>query len=88
MSNDQKSYLDIFGKKLAKHHLIGKEGTIIDVDVIIVTAPIPVIVEMNTLDEKNRPKSKDPEFWNIWTGKDRREINWGAIVDEWQRENK
>lgn len=50
-------------------------------------APIPVIVEMNTLNEKNRPKSKDPEFWNIWTGKDRREINWADIVDEWQREN-
>ena len=50
-------------------------------------APIPVIVEMNTLNEKNRPKSKDPEFWNIWTGKDRREINWTDIVDEWQREN-
>ena len=50
-------------------------------------APIPIIVEMNTLNEKNRPKSKDPEFWNIWTGKDRREINWTDIVDEWQREN-
>lgn len=50
-------------------------------------APIPVIVEMNTLNEKNRPKSKDAEFWNIWTGKDRREINWADIVDEWQREN-
>lgn len=50
-------------------------------------APIPVIVEMNTLNEKNRPKSKDPEFWNIWTGKDRREINWKDIADEWQREN-
>ena len=30
-------------------------------------APIPVIVEMNTLEEKNQPKSNDPDFWNVWT---------------------
>ncbi len=49
-------------------------------------APIPIIVEMNTLEEKDRPKSKDPQFWDVWTGKEEREINWKDITDEWQKE--
>lgn len=49
-------------------------------------APIPIIVEMNNLEEKDRPKSKDPEFWDVWTGKEMREINWKDITDEWQKE--
>ncbi|WP_319414963.1 ATP-binding protein [Marispirochaeta aestuarii] len=49
-------------------------------------APIPIIVEMNTLDEKDRPKSKDPEFWDVWTGVEEREVNWQDIADEWQKE--
>lgn len=49
-------------------------------------APIPIIVEMNTLREENRPKSKDPEFWDVWTGIQEREVNWKDITDEWQKE--
>jgi DNA helicase HerA-like ATPase len=49
-------------------------------------APIPVVVEMKTLAEKYRPKSKDPEFWNVWTGGQKRAINWKEIVDDWQKE--
>jgi DNA helicase HerA-like ATPase len=49
-------------------------------------APIPVVVEMKTLEEKYRPKSKDPEFWDTWTGNIKREINWKEIVYSWQRE--
>lgn len=49
-------------------------------------APIPIIVEMNTLKEDDRPKSKDPEFWDVWTGKQKREVNWKDITDEWQKE--
>lgn len=50
-------------------------------------APIPVIVEMNTLDDKCCPKSKDPEFWDVWTGKEERDIDWKSISDEWQKED-
>jgi hypothetical protein len=50
-------------------------------------APIPIIVEMNTLEDKDRPKSKDPEFWDVWTGKQEREVNWKNISDEWQKED-
>jgi DNA helicase HerA-like ATPase len=52
-------------------------------------APIPVIVEMNTLEEDYRPKSKDPDFWDVWTQNgdiEDRIINWKSIADEWQKE--
>lgn len=49
-------------------------------------APIPIIVEMHNLDEHHRPKSKDPEFWEVWTGVEKREINWKEIAEEWQKE--
>lgn len=47
-------------------------------------APIPVIVEMNTLEETYRPQSQDPEFWAVWTGEKMRPINWKEIADKWQ----
>ena len=50
-------------------------------------APIPIIVEMNTLSDDERPKSKDPDFWDVWTGKEEREVNWKDIADEWQKED-
>jgi len=49
--------------------------------------PIPVLVEMNELSEKERPKSKDPEFWEVWTNKKERKINWNDITNEWQEKN-
>lgn len=48
-------------------------------------APIPVIVEMRTLDENHCPKSKDPEFWDVWTGLSERNVNWKEIAAEWQQ---
>ena len=50
-------------------------------------APIPVIVEMNNLEESNRPQSKDPEYWDVWTRKEERDIEWKNICDEWQNED-
>lgn len=47
--------------------------------------PIPVLVEMNELPETQRPKSKDPEFWDVWINKEQREIDWQSIVNEWQQ---
>ncbi|GAB6119509.1 ATP-binding protein [Dysgonomonas termitidis] len=46
--------------------------------------PIPVLVEMNHLPKEHRPKSNDPEFWDIWTGKKDRVIDWNKIVNDWQ----
>lgn len=46
---------------------------------------IPILVEMNELPKKQQPKSMDPDFWDVWTGKTKREIKWDEIVKEWQR---
>lgn len=47
-------------------------------------APIPVLVEMKELSLDHQPKSKDPDFWDVWVGKSERKINWPDIVKEWQ----
>lgn len=47
-------------------------------------APIPTLVEMNYLHEEQRPKSEDPDFWDVWTRKKERKIDWDKISKEWQ----
>lgn len=49
--------------------------------------PIPTIVEINELKEEHRPKSKDPDFWNVWIGKNERKIDWNKIANDWQVKN-
>jgi len=49
--------------------------------------PIPVLIEMNELKEEYRPQSRDPDFWDVWTCKKERIIEWGKIADEWQGES-
>lgn len=52
---------------------------------------LPILVQMNALPEEHRPKSEDPDFWAVWSGKDskgqtvERPVNWGSIADEWQQ---
>lgn len=55
---------------------------------------MPVLVRMNALPEHQQPKSADPDFWAVWSGKDidkngnevsvERAVDWKAIADEWQ----
>lgn len=44
---------------------------------------LPVMVRMNYLDEKYRPKSDDPEYWNVWTDSDR-VVDWNTVASRWQ----
>lgn len=44
---------------------------------------IPTLVEITELPESQRPRSSDPSFWKVWTGEEKRPINWKEIVDEW-----
>lgn len=44
---------------------------------------LPVMVRMNYLEDKYRPKSDDPEYWNIWTQSDRT-VDWQRLSDDWQ----
>lgn len=52
---------------------------------------LPVLVQMNALPEDHRPKSADPDFWAVWSGKDSaggevaRSVDWKAIADDWQQ---
>ncbi len=50
--------------------------------------PIPVLVEMNELEKEKRPDSKDPDFWDVWIGIKKREIDWHKIATDWQNEGK
>lgn len=53
-------------------------------------AELPTMVRMNDLNFDERPHSDDPDFWDVWTGKDKdgkdveRRINWSKIANEWQ----
>ena len=50
---------------------------------------LPVMVRMNDLPKEKQPQSADPDYWDVWTGKDPvgnpvvRNPNWKAVVDDW-----
>lgn len=46
--------------------------------------PVPILVEISELPITHCPRSEDPEFWNVWTGKKERAINWQDIVSSWE----
>jgi len=45
---------------------------------------LPVLVRMNDLPESQQPQSDDPDFWDVWTGKEDRQIDWKKVADDWQ----
>jgi hypothetical protein len=51
---------------------------------------LPVMVKMNDLPKSQQPHSDDPDFWNVWTGKDengktvKRKADWKSVADDWQ----
>lgn len=51
---------------------------------------LPVLVKMNDLPESQQPRSDDPDFWEVWIGKDnkgkpvKRDADWKKIADDWQ----
>lgn len=52
---------------------------------------LPVLVRMNNLPKSQQPHSDDPDFWNVWTGRDddgkpvARKADWKPIVADWQK---
>jgi len=52
---------------------------------------LPVLVKMHDLPESQRPRSDDPDFWDVWTRKDEkgetvtREIDWKTVAEAWQQ---
>jgi DNA helicase HerA-like ATPase len=45
--------------------------------------PLPVLVEMRELPKAERPQSDDPDFWDVWTGKKERNIDWENVEQQW-----
>lgn len=51
---------------------------------------LPVLVRMQDLPRDQQPQSDDPDFWEVWTGKDsdekpvERSVDWKALADDWQ----
>jgi len=54
---------------------------------------LPVLVKMNDLPKSQQPRSDDPDFWEVWTGKNAegktvgRDVDWKKIADEWQQKS-
>lgn len=46
---------------------------------------LPVLVRMNHLPKEQQPQSDDPDFWDVWTGKAKRSVDWKIIADDWQQ---
>lgn len=44
---------------------------------------MPVMVRMNYLEDKYRPKSDDPQFWRSWKN-DEQTVKWDDISTKWQ----
>ena len=47
-------------------------------------AELPVLVQMRELPKEQRPQSSDPDFWDVWTRKKARDVDWRKIADDWQ----
>jgi uncharacterized protein len=48
-------------------------------------APLPVLVRMRDLPKDQRPQSDDPDFWDVWTRKVPRPVDWQPIVNDWTK---
>lgn len=50
---------------------------------------LPVLVRINDLPANARPRSSDPDFWDVWTGKNsngspvERKYDWQEVVSDW-----
>ncbi|MBZ5644557.1 MAG: ATP-binding protein [Acidobacteriia bacterium] len=50
--------------------------------------PIPVLLEMDELPYEQRPRSADPDFWDVWTLAKERSVDWVAISKDWSGNKK
>lgn len=54
---------------------------------------LPILVKIRSLSADQQPQSDDPDFWDVWTRKDKdgneikRPVNWKSISDDWQEKD-
>ena len=75
---------DNFGNLLSELPQLPTQKAIILGSVVTV----PTIVDINELPKTCRPKSDTPDFWNVWTHKEERNLDWKPVVDQWQNKCK
>jgi DNA helicase HerA-like ATPase len=44
---------------------------------------LPTLVEIGELDLEHRPRSSDPQYWDVWTGSEERPSDWTTVLDDW-----
>lgn len=47
-------------------------------------AETPTLVRMNDLAADQRPKSDDPNYWDVWRGAVERNVDWETVAQDWQ----
>ena len=47
---------------------------------------LPVLVEMRELALEEQPQSSNPDFWDVWTYREQRDVDWNKIAVDWQRD--
>lgn len=51
---------------------------------------LPLFVKMNDLPKSQQPRADDPDFWDVWIGRDPagkevvRKADWKKVADDWQ----
>lgn len=45
---------------------------------------LPLLVKMRYLERDQQPQSDDPDFWDVWTRTEKRDVDWQMIADDWQ----
>ncbi|MEE9904214.1 MAG: DUF87 domain-containing protein [Chlorobium sp.] len=48
-----------------------------------IASKVPALLEVQHLDDHQRPASDDPDFWNVWTKEEPRSIDWDKITNDW-----
>lgn len=48
-----------------------------------IASKVPVLIEVEDLEKEHRPESEDPDFWDVWTLKNERNVDWHKITDDW-----
>ena len=54
---------------------------------------LPVLVRLGDLPKGQQPRSDDPDYWNVWIGRDERgrpvsrEVDWTALAESWLGES-
>lgn len=46
-------------------------------------ACVPVLTEILELPDEHKPQSSDPLFWDVWTGVEKRKVDWTKVVKDW-----